>query len=80
MAPALSHDWPDMNTYPAETMRADLEKLEQMDSENPAVILCPGKVETEDAQEAEKWALLQEFLEANAYELRLDNGVYQIYE
>ena len=26
---ALSHDWPDMNTYPAETMRTDLEALSQ---------------------------------------------------
>ena len=76
---ALSHDWPDMNTYPAETMRTDLEALSQA-GEKPLVILCPGKVDTEDAQEAQKWELLQEFLAQNAYEMKLDNGTYQIYE
>lgn len=48
--------------------------------EKPLVILCPGKVDTEDAQEAQKWELLQEFLAQNAYEMKLDNGTYQIYE
>ena len=76
---ALSHDWPDMNTYPAETMRTDLEALSQA-GEKPLVILCPGKVDTEDAQETQKWELLQEFLAQNAYEMKLDNGTYQIYE
>ena len=76
---ALSHDWPDMNTYPAETMRTDLEALSQA-GEKPLVILCPGKVDAEDAQEAQKWELLQEFLAQNAYEMKLDNGTYQIYE
>ena len=36
--------------------------------------------DTEDAQEAQKWELLQEFLAQNAYEMKLDNGTYQIYE
>ena len=76
---ALSHDWPDMNTYPAETMRTDLEALSQA-GEKPLVILCPGKVDTEDAQETQKWELLQGFLAQNAYEMKLDNGTYQIYE
>lgn len=80
MAPALSHDWPDLNTYPAAMMEKDLAELERMDSENPAVIICPGRVESEDAQEIQKWTLLQEFLEHNGYELKMDNGVYQIYE
>ena len=35
---------------------------------------------TEDAQEAQKWELLQEFLAQNAYEMKLNNGIYQIYE
>lgn len=54
-------------------MRTDLEALSQA-GEKPLVILCPGKVDTEDAQEAQKWELLQEFLAQNAYEMKLDNG------
>ena len=60
-------------------MRTDLEALSQA-GEKPLVILCPGKVDTEDVQEAQKWELLQEFLAQNAYEMKLDNGIYQIYE
>ena len=56
-----------------------MEALSQA-GEKPLVILCPGKVDTEDAQEAQKWELLQEFLAQNAYEMKLDNGTYQIYE
>lgn len=74
----LSHDWPDMNTYPAAQMREDLERIRYMDSEPPLVLLCPEKVDFEDEQEAEKWELLQEFLEG--YELKMDNGIYQIYD
>ncbi len=45
-----------------------------------AKCLMTGRVESEDAQEIQKWTLLQEFLEHNGYELKMDNGVYQIYE
>ena len=74
----LSHDWPDMNTYPAAQMKEDLEAIYRMDSEPPLVILCPENVDFEDPQEAEKWALLQEFLQG--YGLVMDNGTYQIYD
>ena len=58
----------------------DLPSALSQAGEKPLVILCPGKVDTEDAQEAQKWELLQEFLAQNAYEMKLDNGIYQIYE
>lgn len=80
MAPALSHDWPDLNTYPVGTMEKDLAELERAESEKPAVMICPGRIELEDAQEIQKWALVQEFLGRNGYELKLDNDIYQIYE
>lgn len=80
MAPALSHDWPDLNTYPVGTMEKELAELERAESEKPAVMICPGRIELEDAQEIQKWALVQEFLGRNGYELKLDNGIYQIYE
>lgn len=80
MRPALSHDWPDMNTYPAGRMKADLETLRYLDTEPPLVILNPSAVELEEEQEAVKWELLQAFLKENGYELKLDNGTYQIYE
>lgn len=80
MAPALSHDWPDLNTYPVGTMEKDLAELERAESEKPAVMICPGRIELEDTQEIQKWALVQEFLGRNGYELKLDNGIYQIYE
>ena len=42
--------------------------------------LGPGRGDTEDTQEAQKWELLQELLAQNAYEMKQDNGNYQIYE
>lgn len=74
----LSHDWPDMNTYPAETMRRDLENIQYTDHDLPLVMVSPLNVDTEDEQEALKWSLLQEFIKDD-YELELDNGTYQIF-
>ncbi|MDO4294184.1 MAG: hypothetical protein Q4C65_13280 [Eubacteriales bacterium] len=79
MPSALSHDWPDMDTYPAAQMETDLAALTAA-GEKPPVILCPGKVEEDEPQELLKWSLLQEFLAAGGYELRMDNGTYRIYE
>ena len=62
------------------------ERVNQMGLAEPVVTIegdkrirveLPG---AEDAQEAQKWELLQEFLAQNAYEMKLDNGTYQIYE
>lgn len=74
----LSHDWPDMNTYPVQRMKEDLAAILARDAEPPLVILCPANVDFADVQEAEKWALLQEFLKG--YERKMDNGIYQIYD
>lgn len=78
MPSGLSHDWPDMNTYPAETMRRDLEMVLYKNSSPPVVIVNPSNVDPEDAQEAEKWRLLQEFMDGG-YEVAMDNGTYRIY-
>lgn len=78
MPSELSHDWPDMNTYPAETMRRDLEEIKCTDHDLPMVIINPSKVDLEEEQEALKWQLLQDFIE-DGYELKLDNGTYQIF-
>ena len=80
MPSALSHDWPDMNTYPAEKMREDLGAIRSMSSEPPAVIVNEGNVDLEEPQEAKKWEALQAFLQENGYECRMDNGTYRIYE
>lgn len=78
MPSGLSHDWPDMNTYPAETMRQDLENLVYLNRDLPMVIVNPANVDWEDAQVVQKWQYLQEFME-DGYETALDNGVYRIY-
>lgn len=78
MPSELSHDWPDMNTYPAETMRRDLEEIAYKDHCLPVVIVDPSNVDLEDGQEAEKWRLLQEFMDGS-YEAAMDNGTYRIY-
>ncbi|MDO4332368.1 MAG: hypothetical protein Q4C58_06715 [Eubacteriales bacterium] len=79
MPSELSHDWPDMNTYPVETMRRDLENVLYTDHDLPIVIVNYANVDFEEEQEAAKWQLLQEFMELYGYEARMDNGVYQIY-
>lgn len=78
MPSELSHDWPDMDTYPAETMRRDLEMIVYKNSDLPMVIVNPSKVDLEKEQEALKWQLLQDFMK-DGYELKLDNGTYQIF-
>lgn len=67
-----------MNTYPAETMRRDLEMVLYKNSSPPVVIVNPSNVDPGDAQEAEKWRLLQEFMDGG-YEVAMDNGTYRIY-
>lgn len=78
MPSAFSHDWPDMNTYPAAKMKEELEQIHFMDAEPPLVIVSAAKVDLQEAQEAEKWAMLQDYLAD--YELKMDNGTYQIYD
>lgn len=80
MPSGLSHDWPDMNTYPAERMRQDLDNIIHAGSAGPLVIVNPANVDTEDAQEAEKWELLQAFMEEMDYGTVFDNGTYRIYD
>ena len=80
MPSALSHDWPDMNTYPAEKMKEELLEIPSRSSAPPAVIVEAGNVDLEEPQEAEKWEALQSFLKESGYECRMDNGTYQIYE
>lgn len=78
MPSELSHDWPDMDTYPAERMRQDLEDILYRNRELPVVMVNPSNIDFEREQEAVKWELLQDFME-DGYEMELDNGVYQIY-
>lgn len=79
MPSELSHDWPDMNTYPVETMRQDLENIPYQNHGLPLVIANFSNVDLEEEQEAAKWQLLQNFMEDYEYEAQMDNGVYQIY-
>ena len=80
MPSALSHDWPDMNTYPAAQMETDLNAIASGNTELPLVIVRTEDPETLEAQEAAKWELLTEWVEANPYEEVLNNGVYRIYD
>lgn len=79
MPSALSHDWPDMATYPAERMEEELASFLCRDSAPPVILTREAGVDLEEAQEAEKWRLLQAFIEEYHYEKRMDNGVYQVY-
>lgn len=78
MPSALSHDWPDMNTYPAAKMQEDLESLRRKDI-LPIVITNFSNIDFESGQEAKKWQMLEEFLQECEYVSVLDNGTYQIY-
>ncbi len=79
MPSALSHDWPDMDTYPAARMEEDLEALAYRDTALPVVITDRLGVDFENEQEAKKWELLEAFLRQWNYTLQMDNGTYQIY-
>lgn len=80
MPSALSHDWPDMNTYPADAMEEDLLAIRSLNGDPPAVIVAEGNVDFDEPQEARKWEALLAFLEESGYECRMDNGTYRIYE
>lgn len=80
MPSALSHDWPDMNTYPADAMEDDLQAIRSRNGDPPAVIVAEGNVDFDEPQEARKWEALLAFLEEGGYECRMDNGTYRIYE
>ncbi len=80
MPSGLSHDWPDMNTYSAEQMKVDLEQIRYRNSKPPLVVLNPSKVDLEEPQEAQKWAALQDYLANNGYEIKMDNGTYQVFD
>ena len=80
MPSALSHDWPDMNTYPADAMEDDLLAIRSLNGDPPAVIVAEGNVDFDEPQEARKWEALLAFLEEGGYECRMDNGTYRIYE
>ena len=79
MPSVLSHDWPDMDTYPAERMEEELAAIAYRDSAPPVILTHEAGVDMDRQQEAEKWRLLQAFMETYHYEKRMDNGVYQIY-
>ena len=79
MPSALSHDWPDMDTYPARRMEEELASIVYRNSALPVILTHEAGVDTDRPQEAEKRRLLQEFMETYHYEKRMDNGVYQIY-
>lgn len=79
MPSALSHDWPDMNTYPAAKMQEDLDGIRRMDGALPVVMIRQENIDFESAQEVAKWQMLQEFLQEYNYVPALDNGTYQIY-
>lgn len=79
MPSVLSHDWPDMNTYPADKMREELDALIYRNSAPPVVMTNASNVDWEDPQEVKKWELLQEFMKEYDYVQQLDNGIYQIY-
>lgn len=78
MHPGLSHDWPDMDTYPAAQMEQDFLNIISMNSKPPLVITNAGNVDFENPHEVRKWELLQAYL--SGYEKKLDNGIYQIYD
>lgn len=75
----LSHDWPDMDTYPVQKMQEELAAARFRDSGLPILLTHAAGVDLETGQEAQKWELLQDFIQEWDYVLRLDNGTYQIY-
>lgn len=80
MPSALSHDWPDMNTYPLSQMETDLMQIASMDVEGPLVIVRTEETETLEELEQKKWTLLESWIAKNGYHEVLNNGVYRIYD
>ena len=79
MPSALSHDWPDLDTYPASRMEEDLQNLKERGGLPPVIVTNAAGVDLQKEQEAVKWGLLQDFVQEQEYTLRMDNGTYQIY-
>ncbi len=73
---ALSHGWPDLNTYPAEQMKEELAALAGEGS-RPAVVVYKeqGSMPKEDA----KWEALESFLAEGTYALLYENEGYRVY-
>ena len=80
MQSALSHDWPDMNTYPLAQMETDLAQLASEKEEAPLVIVRMEDQESLDDQERQKWELLENWMKENHYQEVFENQQYRIYD
>ena len=80
MPSALSHDWPDMNTYPLAQMETQLAQIASEHTEYPLVIVRNEDPETLEEQEARKWQLLEDWVGQNQYQEVFNNGTYRIYD
>lgn len=75
---ALSHGWPDLDTYPAAKMEEDLEALAEAGN-LPVVIIKEKDPEAMSKPETEKLELLQRFLSGQHYTERAVSGACHIY-
>lgn len=86
LMPALTHGWPDLDTYPSDQMKAELEDAALL-SQRPLVILYQEngrRLEEEIAQSAnaekqKKWRALQDFLQEGKYMLLYENDGFRVY-
>lgn len=86
LMPALTHGWPDLDTYPSDQMKAELDGAALL-PQRPLVILYQENgrsLEEEVAQspsleKQKKWQYLQDFLRDGGYTLRYENEGFRVF-
>lgn len=80
---ALSHAWPDLDSFPVDELKADLERLEK--EEKYPLFFDKAREEdllsvSADDLEKEKDRLFAKFLSENGYRISFQNSLYVLYE
>lgn len=82
MEPALSNTWPDLDSYPVEQLKEDLQAL---DEEEICPVIIIGKrdsaqaLEEPDTPAGQKAVLLTDYMEEGAYSLVYENEEFALY-
>ena len=79
--PAIDTTWPDLDSYPEEDFRRELEKISQnlQGSDLPLVILH-SEESAQSESSAGKLEILEKFLADNHYTIAARAGTYVIYK
>lgn len=86
LAPALTHSWPDLDTYPSDQMKVELDEAALL-SQRPLIILYQENgrdleeeiVQSLSTEKQKKWRYLQDFLQDGGYTLLYENEGFQVF-